>query len=507
MAKQITYNPTPTMLAFHNSPKDIRGVRGPVGSGKSVGCCWDIVIRSMRQTPCSDGVIRNRWLVLRNTLPDLKDTPIKTWLHWFPTTEMNWTPPYHGVLRLPHFRNPKVPVEIELLFYGCDQPDFEEKLKSLNITGCWPNEACQIRWSILNEAYKRCGRYPDKEEGRQFYSWGLVMDTNSPDDSNWWYKMEVVKRYPEMDFFVQPAALVRREKEGRVWYEPNRGQDPADPRPAENIENLNEGWNYYLKQIVGTDEDVIKRLLLNQFGTTVAGKPVYPEWNDKIHFSTAELKPNFGMPLVLGTDFGRTPAAIIGQPTPNGRFVVFDEVVSEGMGITQFTQEMLRPILVNRYNMLGGTRIVNFADPAGANKDQVDDVTCIQRMNQNGIYTVPCPLPTNSFITRRESVADLLRIRIDDKPGLIIGPRCLVLRKGFNGGYCYRKMRGIMGGDDRYTEEADKNEYSHIHDALQYACFGAFHSGEDLRTPTGGFGNYGATEDLAGGVDLGGFGV
>jgi hypothetical protein len=192
--------------------------------------------------------------------------------------------------------------------------------------------------------------------------------------------------------------------------------------------------------------------------------------------------------------------------TPNGRIVIFEEVVSVDMGITQFAQEMLRPILVNRYNMLGGTKIINFADPAGANKEQVDDVTCIQRMNQNGIYTVPCPLPTNSFVTRRECVADLLRLRIDDKPGLVIGPRCPVLHKGFNGGYCYRKMK-ITGSEDRYTEEADKNEYSHIHDALQYACYGAFHSGEDLRTPTSGFGNFGATESSGGGVDLGGFGV
>lgn len=507
--KQITYNMSRTGSAFHNCPKDIRGLRGPVGSGKSVTCCWDIILRSMKQVPCKDGVIRNRWLVLRNTLPELKDTTIKTWLHWFPTTEMNWTPPYHGKLVLPHFQNPKMMVEIELIFMGCDQPDFEEKLKSLEITGCWGNEACQIKWSVLNEAYKRCGRYPSKEKDREFKSWGLIMDTNSPDDSNWWYKFECIKQYEQMAFFVQPAALIRYEKGGKVWYEPNKGQDPADPRPAENVENLNEGFQYYLKQIVGTDEDIIKRLLLNQFGTTVDGKPIYPEWRDNVHFSRTEIQPNFGLPFIIGTDFGRTPASVIGQMLPSGRLVILNEFVSENMGITQFAQEILKPALINHYHFLQGARIINFGDPAGSRADQVDDVTCIQKLNQNGIYSVPCPLPSNSFITRRECVADFLRTRIDDKAGLLVDPKCQMLRKGFNGGYCFRKLRGTNGGDDRYSEEADKNEYSHVHDALQYLCYGALHGNENVSSPIGSFDSswssqfYGTDSSL----DLGAYGV
>lgn len=478
-------------------------------SGKSVGCCFDIFLRSMEQLPGGDGVIRNRWLVLRNTLPELRDTTIKTWLHWFPTTQMNWTPPYHGKLVVPHIRDPKTKVEIELIFYGCDQPDFEEKLKSLDITGVWGNEASQIRWPILSEAYNRCGRYPHAEGDRKFKSWGLLMDTNSPDDSNWWYKEEVVRRNENMAFFAQPPALIEhREKDGRVWYEPNMGQDPADPRKAENIEHLNEGYGYYLKQCVTSSEDSVRRLVLNQFGTSIAGKPVYPEWRDEIHYAKEDLKPDFGMPFILGTDFGRTPATIIGQMTTDGQIRILDEVISHGMGITQFTQEILRPLMINKYRILEGhTRIVNFADPAGARADQVDEVTCVMRMNQNGIHTVPCPnLPNNSFILRRECVSDLLRSRRDGKPAIIVSRNCEFLRKGFNGGYAYRKMRGTSGGDERYSEEADKNEYSHPHDALQYLCYGALHSAEDFQSPT----MYGFNSNMQHfdyGLDLGGFGV
>lgn len=45
---------------------------------------------------------------------------------------------------------------------------------------------------------------------------------------------------------------------------------------------------------------------------------------------------------------------------------------------------------------------------------------------------------------------------------------CKALRKGFNGGYRYRQLQ--VAGDERYTDEPDKNQYSHIHDAAQYAC-------------------------------------
>ena len=35
--------------------------------------------------------------------------------------------------------------------------------------------------------------------------------------------------------------------------------------------------------------------------------------------------------------------------------------------------------------------------------------------------------------------------------------------KGFQGGYCYRRMQ-VSG--ERYDDKPDKNMYSHIHDAL-----------------------------------------
>jgi hypothetical protein len=47
-----------------------------------------------------------------------------------------------------------------------------------------------------------------------------------------------------------------------------------------------------------------------------------------------------------------------------------------------------------------------------------------------------------------------------------VDPKCKVVRKGFNGGYKYRRIQ--VTGEERYTDEPMKNAYSHPHDALQY---------------------------------------
>jgi len=42
-----------------------------------------------------------------------------------------------------------------------------------------------------------------------------------------------------------------------------------------------------------------------------------------------------------------------------------------------------------------------------------------------------------------------------------------MLRKGFNGKYCYERLRVV--GQDKYKDVPEKNEFSHVHDAKQYS--------------------------------------
>jgi hypothetical protein len=57
------------------------------------------------------------------------------------------------------------------------------------------------------------------------------------------------------------------------------------------------------------------------------------------------------------------------------------------------------------------------------------------------------------------------------QPVFLLDSCCTVLRKGFNGGYKYRRIQ--VTGEERFTDEPLKNKYSHPHDALQYAALDA----------------------------------
>ena len=81
------------------------------------------------------------------------------------------------------------------------------------------------------------------------------------------------------------------------------------------------------------------------------------------------------------------------------------------------------------------------------------------------------PAPSNQVHARLEAVRRPLTATIDGtEPGLIISPTCKVLRKGFNSGYRYRRVQ--LAGSNRYEDKPEKNEFSHVHDALQYLLSG-----------------------------------
>lgn len=311
----INYTAEPTLAKFHASDAFVRGVRGPIGSGKSVGMCIEILSRAIRQVAW-EGVRRSRWAVARNTYPELKATTIKTWQQWVPDSiaPIKWDVPISSflVITLPDGTR----VELEVLFLSLDRPEDAKKLKSLDLTGVWLNEASELPKAILDMATGRVGRFPSKSQGGSNWS-GVIMDTNCPDDDHWYYKLAEIDKPEGYEFFAQPGALIK----SGVSYIPNPD--------AENVKNHSLGYEYWLRQIPGKADQWIKVFVLGQYGTVHDGKPVYPEYNDTLHVK--EINPIQGVPLTIGIDFGLTPAAVITQVDTRGRLLVLDEVIGEDM--------------------------------------------------------------------------------------------------------------------------------------------------------------------------------
>lgn len=437
-AQVINYSPAgPITKQFFEDESFVRGIMGPVGSGKSTACVLEILRRATAQKPSPDGVRRTRWAIIRNSYPELKTTTLKTWAEWCPLDfgKVNMDSPFVHHIKTSDF-------DMEILFLALDRPDDAKKLLSLELTGAWVNEAREVPKTIIDMLTGRVGRYPSKMKGGATWS-GILMDTNPPDNQSWWYKVAEEDRPKDWEFFKQPS-----------------GMSPE----AENIENLPKG--YYPRLISGKDEDWVKIYVHGEYGFLNEGQAVYPMYRDRIHVSADPIQPAIGINLTLGVDFGLTPCAIIGQRLADGRWLLIDELVTDNCGIIRFA-ELLTAYIAEHYGDFGiGTC---FADPAGDQRGSSDLKTSLDIMRE---YTpwVWKAAPSNELAMRLEVVRAALNRLIDGSPGLMVSPKCQVLRKGFSGGYHYKLIRS--GDGTQSYETPNKNQYSHPHDALQYLLLG-----------------------------------
>ena len=442
----IDYIPAgPTVEKFHKSNAFVRGLMGPVGSSKSSATWMEIISRATEQKPNQNRIRRTRWAVIRNTYPELKSTTIKTAQDWMPVMEVKWDAPITG--KLDFWLPDKTRVQAEIIFLAMDRPEDRGKLKGLEITGAWLNEAVELPKEVFDMAMQRTGRFPSIRDGGPTWN-GIILDTNPPDTDHWWFKVFEQERPEGWEIYKQPGGLI--EEKGRYLPNPD----------AENIPNLPGGHDYYLRQVSGKSKEWIRVFLQGQYGTVIDGKPVYPEYNDDLH--CREVSPIRDRPLLIGLDYGLTPAAVICQLSPRGQLLVLDELCAEDMGISQFARDVLKPHLATVW---GDYAFNAVGDPAGTRRADGDEKTCFQALADEGIAAAPAV--SNDFLKRREAVAKYLTRLTDGKPALVVHPRCTRVRKGFMGGYCFKRLQ--VGGE-KYRDVADKNQYSHPHDALQYAA-------------------------------------
>ena len=81
----LDFSTSPKVYEVLQSNKFVRGLMGPVGSGKSYACAAEVMMRAVRQKPSpQDGIRYTRFVIVRNSYPELKTTTIKTWQELFP---------------------------------------------------------------------------------------------------------------------------------------------------------------------------------------------------------------------------------------------------------------------------------------------------------------------------------------------------------------------------------------------------------------------------------------
>lgn len=461
----ITYSPPGEQAArFHNEFAFVRGLLGPVGSGKSSSCTVEILRHTMRQNVWR-GKRRARWAVIRNTYPELKTTTIKTWQAWFPEelAPIKWDTPITSRVLIKDIGD-GTGLDLEVIFLAIDRADEIGKLKSLELTGVWLNEVSEIPKEIMDMATQRVGRFPEKSKG-DCVDPCVIMDTNPPDDDHWYYKLAEEECPKNWKFFRQPGGLKPVLKEdGSPLLDANDRMVWVPNPDAENVQNLPGGYEYYLRMMGGKTDGWISVFCGGLYGRITTGRPVYPEYNDRVHVCDEDRSATKGIPVYVGWDFGLTPAAVFVQPSPLGELLVLDELVGEDLDVREFADSVVKPFIAARY---AGFTLYHTGDPAGIVRSQIDRKrTPFTELLEAGIACEPAE--TNELIPRKSSVAYFLNRMAGGKPAFRLNKRCAVLRKGFAGGYHFERLK--TSGDAIYKDQPKKNGFSHPHDALQYAC-------------------------------------
>lgn len=442
----------PTVSAYMQSDARHRWILGPFGSGKSVGSQVEIPRRAgMQRQSTQTGKRKTRFAVIRNTMPQLRDTTMKTWFDWFPNGSLG----YYKETGKTYFIK-QDDIECEVVFRALDDPGDVKNLLSLELTGAYINEFRDTQREIVEALDGRIGRYPRMVEGGP--SWvGMWGDSNMPEEGSYWERM--LEGYDPEDGktkkpngwrkFVQPSGMLRLHD----------GTYVANP-DAENRENLPPG--YYEHLIEGKTDDFIRAYVMCEYARSKGGRPVHPMFNRDFHVSKTLIIPNKDSLLLISADFGMTPAIVLKQQDAFGCVRTLDEIVTFDTGLERAIENRLLPLLRKKYD---GFETFVTGDPSGGKRAESNEVSCVDIFRQYRKYLGKVKMAHSNSPIIRQGATDYFLSRLGDYGRAMyqVDPGCDWLIQALSGKFMFKKTK-----DGRHSDEVDKNDWSHIGEANQY---------------------------------------
>jgi len=432
----FSYTPPGSLLPFFHDNSPMRFIRGPVGSTKTTATILELMRRAGEQAPQDDGIRRTRAVVVRNTLQQLKTTFLVSWMQLLRPIS-RWKVSESTIeVRMGD-------IELDVILLPLDTEENINRLLSLEVTFGVVSEFRELDLGVVQSVLSRCGRYPSKAVGGPTF-WGVWGETNSFTEDSAWFEFLEVERPDNVYYLVQPGAF----DDGADWrqYLPD---------------------NYYENMMEANDDLWVDQYVHNKIGPSLSGQAVFRNtFNHGIHVSAHGLQPNPQIPLCIGLDTGRQPAAVITQIDPRGRLVVLGSLAKDNMGIEKFLKEYLTPYLsTTRYMGIPSYCIV---DPSAVRATEIGEESVIAAIRRCGFSAVPAR--TNNIDPRLRAVEKWLGMLIDGKGGMLID-------KEHNGelvqamGSRYRFKKKKHGELDIVPEKL--HPWSDLADALQYACLGS----------------------------------
>lgn len=450
----INYRPGPVGREFLKDKSFLKLINGPVGGGKSTVALMDLLSRATTQTPNAMNIRKTRFIILRNTIAQLKSTVkplIDQWLvDMMGGTVGKWNYSENFSFSLKLELDDGTTVESEMWLMAADTPDDVRRLLSVEASAAWVEEAREIDPEVFSGLQGRVNRYPNIAQGGVTYP-GVIASTNAPALGSFW--QEIMSDTPDgWKVFTQPPALL----------------DDGSLNPdAENLENL--AADYYKNLVSGKSEAWIDVYLKNKFGPGNHGQPVYKaSFKRSFHVAPKPLEGIFGTlsPLIIGMDNGLTAAAALLQRDSRGRVNMLDEAYvpkGETMGVERFLDTILIPKLRGKWRQFDKEHITFVLDPACFQRAQVNEATIAKAVRDRGYRVIEAP--SNRITPRVGAVESLLSKQVDGMGLFLISPVCSYAVEGMEWGYRFKK-----GSVDSSEPTPEKNHHANLQDAIQYGA-------------------------------------
>ena len=209
------------------------------------------------------------------------------------------------------------------------------------------------------------------------------------------------------------------------------------------------------------------------------GKPVYPEYQDRLHAATSPLAYVPNRPLIRGWDvpgpvgvvwLQRVPLRSTGPGQSQNDGFARCHILAEFLMDGSVEEAGRQALALTREQFPQAVEVVDFADPAAFDRRANDSQSAADILRRScGIHLQPGP---RTLTARFEPVRRwLLGAHPNPGPGepmgrLLIDPNCPRLKEGFKSGYHFKTLPGAQA---RYHDIPEKNSFSHLMNALEYA--------------------------------------
>lgn len=360
-------------------------------------------------------------------------------------------------------------------------PSGANQLRQRGFSGILEDECCF--WENAEEAY--ASAKPTVDGGGR-----LIMISSRATEDGGFFKKIVFDQLdsPNIRFPEIPPVKAKSPMEGvECWINPKNKFCVIDLHYSANPAKRGEEFRQALKDTLPIRK---YRMEYEKSWETYDGRPVYEDFNERIHLAKTKPRVQVGLPLLIGWDSsGLTPAAIIGQ-LQEDRLFIFKEIIGAGMGAVRFVPHVAQTIKLHFSQITDlEKQTISFFDPAGFKKNEITEQTYVGEMIRGGFRQVrPGAMTWNK---RVESVVEFLIGLSKGQPKIQIYEQdCPTLIAGFKGGFRYPDT---IDANEPEKAKPIKDSHSHPHDALQYLCSGLKsyraenYAHVEIPTPTYGF--------------------